>query len=170
MLLPKNICKIDNVDTYVVFDFFFFSSRRGHTRCALVTGVQTCALPISRAPVWFALLGLDNQPLDLFGELVGIAHRAPRPIRKRDRPYLLISVEDFVAGLSGYPERPAHLRHALAVQKPSHKPQTFFFHRTLLPRHQHLRPNARKCYPCVRYKTSPMSRVAQRRSAGAWRA
>src|SRR3546814_5978088 len=29
------------------FFFFFFSSRRRHTRCALVTGVQTCALPIS---------------------------------------------------------------------------------------------------------------------------
>src|SRR3546814_6012422 len=29
---------------------FFFSSRRRHTRCALVTGVQTCALPISQ---WF---------------------------------------------------------------------------------------------------------------------
>src|SRR3546814_11312268 len=27
--------------------YFFFSSRRRHTRCALVTGVQTCALPIS---------------------------------------------------------------------------------------------------------------------------
>src|SRR3546814_1742137 len=40
----------------VVFSFFsvvdfFFSSRRRHTRCALVTGVQTCALPISRIPV-----------------------------------------------------------------------------------------------------------------------
>src|SRR3546814_12455958 len=32
---------------------FFFSSRRRHTRCALVTGVQTCALPISsRKPKW----------------------------------------------------------------------------------------------------------------------
>src|SRR3546814_1582505 len=30
---------------YIVF-LFFFSSRRRHTRCALVTGVQTCALPI----------------------------------------------------------------------------------------------------------------------------
>src|SRR3546814_16518924 len=30
-----------------VYCFFFFSSRRRHTRCALVTGVQTCALPIS---------------------------------------------------------------------------------------------------------------------------
>src|SRR3546814_1565647 len=28
--------------------YFFFSSRRRHTRCALVTGVQTCALPILR--------------------------------------------------------------------------------------------------------------------------
>src|SRR3546814_11939959 len=34
----------------LLFDYcliFFFSSRRRHTRCALVTGVQTCALPIS---------------------------------------------------------------------------------------------------------------------------
>src|SRR3546814_8078011 len=30
----------------LVFSYFFFSSRRRHTRCALVTGVQTCALPI----------------------------------------------------------------------------------------------------------------------------
>src|SRR3546814_5504781 len=29
-----------------LFTLFFFSSRRRHTRCALVTGVQTCALPI----------------------------------------------------------------------------------------------------------------------------
>src|SRR5881296_3525699 len=31
----------------VFFFFFFFSSRRRHTRCCCVTGVQTCALPIS---------------------------------------------------------------------------------------------------------------------------
>src|SRR3546814_966488 len=30
----------------IIFCIFFFSSRRRHTRCALVTGVQTCALPI----------------------------------------------------------------------------------------------------------------------------
>src|SRR3546814_19021330 len=34
---------------FMLFLLFFFSSRRRHTRCALVTGVQTCALPISRA-------------------------------------------------------------------------------------------------------------------------
>src|SRR3546814_20408759 len=33
---------------FMLCDFFFFSSRRRHTRCALVTGVQTCALPISQ--------------------------------------------------------------------------------------------------------------------------
>src|SRR3546814_9155933 len=33
---------------FVCWFVFFFSSRRGHTRCALVTGVQTCALPICR--------------------------------------------------------------------------------------------------------------------------
>src|SRR3546814_6238265 len=31
---------------YFLLMFFFVSSRRRHTRCALVTGVQTCALPI----------------------------------------------------------------------------------------------------------------------------
>src|SRR3546814_9054925 len=35
---------------------FFFSSRRRHTRCALVTGVQTCALPIS---LWATRLHAD---------------------------------------------------------------------------------------------------------------
>src|SRR3546814_2991960 len=37
--------------------FFFLSSRRRHTICALVTGVQTCALPISEGlradRIWF---------------------------------------------------------------------------------------------------------------------
>src|SRR3546814_5892446 len=32
--------------TSIILFVFFFSSRRRHTRCALVTGVQTCALPI----------------------------------------------------------------------------------------------------------------------------
>src|SRR3546814_7860846 len=39
--------------------FFFFSSRRRHTRWALVTGVQTCALPIStrmRSPTSFTVM------------------------------------------------------------------------------------------------------------------
>src|SRR3546814_16179023 len=39
---------------------FFFSSRRRHTRCALVTGVQTCSLPISVAAL---VEGLARDPL-----------------------------------------------------------------------------------------------------------
>src|SRR3546814_5474139 len=35
----------------LLYLLFFFSSRRRHTRCALVTGVQTCALPICRRTV-----------------------------------------------------------------------------------------------------------------------
>src|SRR3546814_8274339 len=33
--------------TLILLLTFFFTSRRRHTRCAVVTGVQTCALPIS---------------------------------------------------------------------------------------------------------------------------
>src|SRR3546814_7336530 len=48
--------------------FVLFSSRRRHTRCALVTGVQTCALPIYRAPhVWLERDGERCSTLDLFG-------------------------------------------------------------------------------------------------------
>src|SRR3546814_17868984 len=55
---------------------FFFSSRRRHTRCALVTGVQTCARPISlarmRTPFSFSIEsggcklggGLMNRPFN----------------------------------------------------------------------------------------------------------
>src|SRR3546814_3871916 len=39
---------------FFIILFFFFSSRRRHTRCALVTGVQTCALPICRPCCWNA--------------------------------------------------------------------------------------------------------------------
>src|SRR3546814_9239407 len=47
------------LDRLLYFIVFVFSSRRRHTRCALVTGVQTCALPIStdnavRATQWVA--------------------------------------------------------------------------------------------------------------------
>src|SRR3546814_10437871 len=49
---------------------FFFSSRRRHTRCALVTGVQTCALPIYTLGAGFQLASHD---LDIrgAGNLVG---------------------------------------------------------------------------------------------------
>src|SRR3546814_4942122 len=67
---------------------FFFSSRRRHTRCALVTGVQTCALPIfptaniillslrwqyGCAVAWFVML----RDIHLIGAL--IPPRRPHP-------------------------------------------------------------------------------------------
>src|SRR3546814_10463205 len=44
--------------------FLFFSSRRRHTRCALVTGVQTCALPISTL-IAFCKESVEGLPKDL---------------------------------------------------------------------------------------------------------
>src|SRR3546814_8483399 len=45
--------------------FFFFSSRRRHTRCALVTGVQTCALPIYYAIADVGAFVSPGDPIDL---------------------------------------------------------------------------------------------------------
>src|SRR3546814_6163929 len=48
-VMSKSIClSIGLIASNFMYFFilFFFSSRRRHTRCALVTGVQTCALPI----------------------------------------------------------------------------------------------------------------------------
>src|SRR3546814_7729660 len=66
---------------------FFFSSRRRHTRCALVTGVQTCALPdlvtwlLKPIVVMGHLLG----GLTTFALLLWMAWRATHsPIRLAD--------------------------------------------------------------------------------------
>src|SRR3546814_5866743 len=53
--------------------YFFFSSRRRHTRCALVTGVQTCALPICAG-------GIGNA-------LDRVRHHLTPPLRARRRPW-----------------------------------------------------------------------------------
>src|SRR3546814_6151898 len=45
-------------------DYFFFSSRRRHTICALVTGVQTCALPIFAFPTR-DLLGVQDEHIGI---------------------------------------------------------------------------------------------------------
>src|SRR3546814_10371997 len=52
MFFCSILCIVDFELLCSFFDcvYFFFSSRRRHTRCALVTGVQTCALPICREP------------------------------------------------------------------------------------------------------------------------
>src|SRR3546814_6452284 len=45
-----------------MFFFFVFSSRRRHTRCALVNGVQTCALPISSSTTILKARAVDQSP------------------------------------------------------------------------------------------------------------
>src|SRR3546814_3258242 len=78
--------------------FFLFSSRRRHTRCALVTGVQTCALPIS-SPICHstsrARAGASNAPsrkgvtkagIDPENMLRSFTRIAPRPIGRDGAP------------------------------------------------------------------------------------
>src|SRR3546814_19042705 len=55
---------------FFLFILFFFSSRRRHTRCALVTGVQTCALPISRLVPCRSQHAISAALLDLVYELL----------------------------------------------------------------------------------------------------
>src|SRR3546814_3535169 len=83
--------------------YLFFSSRRRHTRCALVTGVQTCALPIScrdRAqPVDVAVV-VGAEHVDAFVEaalaLVDVIRGVGREIR-----LLAVAPEDRKSVLSG---------------------------------------------------------------------
>src|SRR3546814_2138515 len=63
--------------------FFFFSSRRRHTRCALVTGVQTCALPISADAF---VIGVSPLQSDAF--VAAVAHH-----RRLGRPTAVVAVE-----------------------------------------------------------------------------
>src|SRR3546814_11508179 len=58
---------------YCVFDSFFFSSRRRHTRCALVTGVQTCALPILQPTLENELIVLQPLKASDFETLYAVA-------------------------------------------------------------------------------------------------
>src|SRR3546814_7225260 len=67
------VCVLDRQLTLIFLDslfvIFFFSSRRRHTICALVTGVQTCALPI-----WRSNQAPDASPV---AASAGAAHGAP---------------------------------------------------------------------------------------------
>src|SRR3546814_2897994 len=64
---------------YVVF---FFSSRRRHTRCALVTGVQACALPI-----YPRVQRQRTVPRSIFVSVADWSFResAPRRVRSEER-------------------------------------------------------------------------------------
>src|SRR3546814_8912844 len=56
----------------MVLCVFFFSSRRRHTRCALVTGVQTCALPIYAGRVTIDEQDLRHVTLDSLRGAIGL--------------------------------------------------------------------------------------------------
>src|SRR3546814_5995198 len=77
----------------VLLFFFFFSSRRRHTRCALVTGVQTCALPISRnlgrpgeAVTVTALNRFDPESVDML-TLIIVGNSETRTIHRGRRQW-----------------------------------------------------------------------------------
>src|SRR3546814_624446 len=60
VLVSLSVVFVYGVLLYLYYYFlFFFSSRRRHTGCALVTGVQTCALPIYRGATGFLCDGFE---------------------------------------------------------------------------------------------------------------
>jgi hypothetical protein len=80
------------------------------------------------------------------------------------RPVARFFAPDCSSNRVGDAELPAQLAHAFAVQKTADEAYTLIHHRTRSPRHQHLPPKREKCYPCVRYKPSPMARVGHTNS------
>src|SRR3546814_1437051 len=88
------VCIVEWSSVYL-WCWFFFSSRRRHTRCALVTGVQTCALPICACKVEIAVsvdLAVDDIGRALEEFIVGVARQfgaaeiAPVERERRIRP------------------------------------------------------------------------------------
>src|SRR3546814_2066867 len=78
-----------------MFFLFFFSSRRRHTRCALVTGVQTCALPIfndiNQAGIqWSKISGNFSfaQALGATGVLTGLASQGGAGLALSGEPFV----------------------------------------------------------------------------------
>src|SRR3546814_17659360 len=101
-----------------LFLLFFFSSRRRHTRCALVTGVQTCALPIYRHVPDAADL---EQPSRLrLDALCGVDHHDRRIHRRQRaigifRKILVARRIPQVEGDSVAPDRPHRRCHRTAA-------------------------------------------------------
>src|SRR3546814_344263 len=69
--------------------FFFFSIRRRHTNCALVTGVQTCALPISRGGIGVDVAGISL--LDLIISYTRVGERETDRLLGHHVPVLAVA-------------------------------------------------------------------------------
>src|SRR3546814_12901911 len=81
---------------------FFFSGRRRHTRCALVTGVQTCALPICAATLAAEKLGAaPAQPVA--APTVAASPAASPAVVRRKRPNILLIMSDQERGGADLP-------------------------------------------------------------------
>src|SRR5690242_2897817 len=76
---------------------------------------------LARAPMRLVAFELDDQPLNLLRQLIGIAHRPARAITERIEPLVLVAIEDLVAGLARDAESPAHLAHAFALEQTGDK-------------------------------------------------
>src|SRR3546814_9437333 len=75
------------------FAFFFFSSRRRHTSCALVTGVQTCALPI----LFVASTGVIGVPLPIDKAQAGLdAAFTAAPCGWNDAAAAIMTTDTFI--------------------------------------------------------------------------
>ena len=117
---------------------------------------------LARAPMGLLALEGDDQALDLGRQLVGVAHRPARAVAQGLEAMLLVAIEDLVAGLA----RDAELATDLAMASPSRSRATNR-RRSSMTEHsfqgiRHLPPGmpGGRCYPCVRYVLSPMSRAA----------
>src|SRR3546814_15551668 len=75
---------------YSIASLFFLSSRRRHTRCALVTGVQTCALPICE------ITRTQTQR-----ELTDILANATELFEQLDPMDLVVTIDAIAEGTSG---------------------------------------------------------------------
>src|SRR3546814_2918715 len=99
---------------------FFFSSRRRHTRCALVTGVQTCALPICLPKA----LGLEEGT-----EMIVREERGEFRFEPADKPKAKIDVSGFwgkapwlkVPSREDFEERPSTVAARKAAEEAAKK-------------------------------------------------
>src|SRR3546814_17796888 len=125
-------------DFYCMLVEFVFSSRRRHTRCALVTGVQTCALPICRLDD--AIVG-DQYRLEVAREdietarddhVLGAVHQRQEPVLVdpsdvavaiEEIPVAIVPVQDRKRVESG---KSVSVRVALSGRRFMHKTKTAY--------------------------------------------